>query len=79
MTVDGLIANVGSANLNRRSLDCDEEINLVALDSDTVGLLDDQFDEDLRRSVRLQPGPWESRSPARRLAELMSEPLRRLS
>ena len=32
MTVDGLVANIGSANLNRRSLSLDEEINVVALD-----------------------------------------------
>jgi cardiolipin synthase len=36
MTVDGLVASVGSANFNARSTELDEEINLVALDPDLV-------------------------------------------
>ena len=32
MTVDGHVANIGSANLNRRSMALDEEINVVVLD-----------------------------------------------
>ena len=54
MTVDGVVANIGSANLNSRSTACDEEINVVALDPDLVQVLDDQFDEDLERSVRIE-------------------------
>ena len=41
MTVDGVVANIGSANLNARSLD--EEINLVAMDPELVRTLDDHF------------------------------------
>ena len=36
MTVDGVVANVGSANLNGRSAACDEEINVVVIDPDVV-------------------------------------------
>ena len=36
MTVDGHIANVGSANLNSRSMALDEEINMVVLDDDVA-------------------------------------------
>ena len=36
MTVDGIVANVGSANLNARSTELDEEINLVVIDDDVV-------------------------------------------
>ena len=32
MTVDGCVANIGSANLNMRSVSLDEEINVVVLD-----------------------------------------------
>ena len=64
MTVDGLVANVGSANLNARSTELDEEINLVALDPALVRLLDEQFDEDLERSEEIDPGRWEDRSLA---------------
>ena len=77
MTVDGLVANIGSANLNARSTACDEEINVVALDPDLVQILDEQFDEDLERSVRIEPGRWEQRSLPQRVAEQAVTPIRR--
>ena len=76
MTVDGLVANVGSANFNARSTELDEEINLVALDPDLVGLLDRQFDADLERSEQIQPGRWEDRSIGRRVLEGITKPIR---
>jgi cardiolipin synthase len=76
MTVDGLVANVGSANVNARSTELDEEINLVALDRPLVRLLDDQFDEDLERSEEIDPGRWEERSLARRALAGLTKPLR---
>lgn len=79
MTVDGLIANIGSANLNTRSLACDEEINLVAFDDELVRVLDAQFDDDLARSVRIEPHRWERRPLRQRIAEIVVTPLRRLS
>jgi cardiolipin synthase A/B len=69
MTVDGIVSNVGSANLNARSTELDEEINLVALDPDLVRTLDAQFDEDLERSEPIIAGEWEHRSLPRRLFE----------
>jgi cardiolipin synthase A/B len=76
MTVDGLVANVGSANFNARSTELDEEINLVALDPDLVRLLDRQFDVDLERSEEIQPGRWADRSVGRRVLEGITRPLR---
>jgi cardiolipin synthase len=76
MTVDGLVANVGSANFNARSTELDEEINLVALDPDLVRVLDRQFDLDLERSEEIQPGRWEDRSVGRRVLEGITRPLR---
>jgi cardiolipin synthase A/B len=76
MTVDGLVANVGSANFNARSTELDEEINLVALDPDLVRLLDRQFDADLKRSEEIEPGRWEDRSIGRRVLEGITKPLR---
>jgi cardiolipin synthase A/B len=76
MTVDGLVANVGSANFNARSTELDEEINLVALDPDLVRQLDRQFDVDLERSEEIQPGRWEDRSVGRRILEGITRPLR---
>ena len=77
MTVDGLVANVGSANFNARSTELDEEINLVALDPDLVALLDRQFDADLERSEEIEPGRWEDRSVVRRVLEGITKPLRK--
>ena len=76
MTVDGLVANVGSANINARSTELDEEINLVALDPALVRLLDEQFDEDVQRSEEIEPGRWEDRSLGRRVLEGLTKPLR---
>ncbi len=76
MTVDGLVANVGSANLNSRSTELDEEVNLVALDPDLVRTLDRQFEEDLERSVRIDPERWHDRSVGQRVLEKLVTPFR---
>jgi cardiolipin synthase len=76
MTVDGRVANVGSANLNRRSLSLDEEINIVALEPNLITRLDDHFEEDLDRSVRIRPGRWSHRSLTQRTVEHLIAPLR---
>ena len=76
MTVDGLVANVGSANFNARSTELDEEINLVALDPALVRLLDEQFDDDLDRSEEVEADRWRDRSLRRRALEGLTRPLR---
>jgi cardiolipin synthase len=76
MTVDGLVASIGSANLNSRSTELDEEVNLVALDPDLVRTLDRQFEEDLERSVPIDPGRWHDRSVAQRVLEKLITPIR---
>ena len=77
MTVDGHVANIGSANLNRRSLSLDEEINIVALEPDLIAILDRHFEDDLDRSVRIRPGRWDRRSRTQRTVEQFVVPLRR--
>jgi cardiolipin synthase len=69
MTVDGIVANIGSANLNARSTELDEEINLVAFDPELVRVLNVQFDEDLERSEEIELGRWDNRSAPQRLFE----------
>jgi cardiolipin synthase len=78
MTVDGIVANIGSANLNSRSTSLDEEINVVVIDDDVVRVLDEQFDEDLERSERIEPGRWKRRSIVQRVAERFTLPVRRV-
>jgi cardiolipin synthase A/B len=77
MTVDGILANIGSANLNARSTTLDEEINVVAMDRTLVGVLDEQFDDDLGRSTRMQARRWEHRSVVQRAAEAAVAPIKR--
>jgi cardiolipin synthase A/B len=78
MTVDGAIANVGSANLNTRSVALDEEINVVVVDERIASELDAHFEADLERSVRIERGRWERRSLWQRTAEKVVTPVRRL-
>jgi cardiolipin synthase len=79
MTVDGHVANVGSANFNSRSLHCDEEINMVIFDRSIVHTLDRQFDDDLERSVRIDPSRWKDRSVLQRVKEKIVAPVRGVS
>jgi cardiolipin synthase A/B len=76
MTVDGVAANIGSANLNARSARLDEEINLVAWDRELVKVLDAHFDEDLERSVEITARHWERRSLPQRALERAATLLR---
>jgi cardiolipin synthase len=78
MTIDGIIANIGSANLNARSTHLDEEINVVVFDADLVRELDAQFDDDIERSVAMESGRWRHRSVVQRVAEKVVVPFRRL-
>ncbi len=79
MTVDGIVANIGSANFNNRSVALDEEINVVAFDADLVATLDRHFDEDLERSARIEEGQWDDRSLRQRVLESVVRPFRRFS
>ena len=79
MTVDGLYACVGSANLNHRSMAKDEECCVVIRDQETAATLDCSFDKDLAHSQAIELDPWARRSPWLRLQEsaarLMTEQL----
>jgi len=79
MTVDGMIANVGSANFNARSLECDEEFNFVTFDRAIVDILDGHFNADLEKSVKIDPSRWKHRSLTQRSVEHLVTPLRRFS
>jgi cardiolipin synthase len=76
MTVDGIVANVGSANVNHRSALLDEEVNLVIHDPDVVRVLDDQFDEDCTRARALGPERWDGQGVAERVRSALLRPIR---
>ena len=72
ITVDGRIATVGSTNFNQRSMQHDEEANVVIVDEDVVGVLDRHFDDDLMRSIELDPSRWADRAIHQKVAERVS-------
>lgn len=69
VSIDGFVASVGSANINQRSMQYDEELNLVILDPDVVAELDADFAADVEQSERIDPSEWEMRGPFQRAAE----------
>ena len=77
MTVDGRVAVVGSSNFNRRSLDHDEEVLLVALDTEVARVLEEHFDADLERSEQIDLTRWRNRSRRQKILEFATTPLRR--
>jgi cardiolipin synthase len=77
MTVDGQAAVVRSSNFNRRSLDHDEEVVLIALDRDLAATLDAHLDDDFARSKEIDLTRWRNRSPAQRAMEKAVSPIRR--
>jgi cardiolipin synthase len=77
ITVDRVAALIGSTNLNRRSLDHDEEVMLAVMDEEFTATLDGHFDEDLRASEPIEKGRWKRRSAAQRLRETAVAPIRR--
>ena len=77
MTIDGCAAVVGSSNFNRRSLDHDEEVVLIALDPDLVATLDGHLDEDFSRSEQIDLSRWRDRSRPQRVLETATKPIRR--
>ncbi len=74
--VDDLVACVGSANFDRRSMKLNHEVEVVVLDPDVVAVLDRHFDEDVRDAVPIDPSRWGQRSIPQRVSELLVRPLR---
>jgi cardiolipin synthase len=73
ITVDGLIATVGSANFDNRSLRTNEEANLVIFDPEVVRVLDRHFAEDIAHSELIDPGRWQRRGAVQRAKETVTE------
>jgi cardiolipin synthase len=77
LTVDGVLSAIGSSNFNRRSMDHDEEIVMAILDPEITRLLDEHFEEDLRRSTSIDLDRWRTRSQIQRVLEASARPVRR--
>ena len=72
MTVDGHIATVGSTNFNQRSMQHDEEANVVIVDEDIVSILDEHLEDDLTKSIELDPSRWADRGLLQKGVEKVS-------
>ena len=77
LMIDGVASVIGSANMNRRSMHLDEEVVLSVLDPAVTRELEDHFDADCERSVRLEPRRWADRSRAQRAQEKATTALHR--
>jgi len=69
LTVDGVASVIGSANMNRRSMSHDEEVVLSVLDPAVTRRLEQDFDDELPRCVRVDPVRWQDRSMKQKAQE----------
>lgn len=61
MIVDGVLSIVGSANFDNRSLELNDELNVVAFDRGLAARLTADFERDITRSKRIVLEEWRSR------------------
>ncbi len=73
ITIDSVVATVGSANMNQRSTQFDEETNVVIFDPDVVDVLDRHLDDDYRHATLLDPADWAERGVFQRAGEKMAD------
>lgn len=69
ITVDNLLACIGSANFNQRSMRKDDEIALVILDKAITAILDGHYSEDLQACEHLDSKKWNNRGLLQRFGE----------
>ena len=69
ITIDGILSCIGSANFNHRSMLKDDEINVVFLDEQVAGELNDHFLEDLEHCEKVEKGRWKKRSLLKKASE----------
>ncbi len=75
--IDGVLACIGSVNMNRRSVEKDEEVAVLVLDNDVVAELEAHFSDDLDASTPASPRGHRHHPVLRRLAMFVLRPLRR--
>jgi len=69
LTADGAVCVVGSANMNQRSTEYDDEVCLVIFDEGMTALLDGHMDDDLKRAEPVDLEEWEQRGLLQRVQE----------
>jgi len=68
---------VGSTNLDHRSFNLNDELNVVAYDTEFATQLEKVFQEDLRYAQRIDLETWRNRSVRGRVFELLAFPFER--
>ncbi len=71
MVVDGVISMFGSANFDNRSLELNDELNVVAFEQALAARLTADFERDITRSVKIDLESWRSRPLHIRGREMM--------
>jgi cardiolipin synthase len=74
--VDDVVACVGSANFDRRSMKLNHEVEVMVLDRGVVAELDRHYDEDVANSEQIIESRWAHRSHPQRALENLVRPLR---
>ncbi|WP_238148870.1 phospholipase D-like domain-containing protein [Serinicoccus sediminis] len=75
MTVDGRWATIGTANIDRLSLQGNYEINLEIVDADQADHMEDIFRADLEHCDELTLAEWGGRGMGTRVVERVLQPL----
>jgi cardiolipin synthase len=69
MIVDGCWSTVGSTNVDVRSLELNFEVGAVFYGSSMAKRIEETFEQDLSRSVAVDPDRWQQRGLVKRLTE----------
>ncbi len=77
MTVDGQVADVGSANFNDRSVRWDEECDVVVFDEGLVAQLNDDWDDDIEHATQITLEEWQDRGMLQKAQERIVESIDR--
>jgi cardiolipin synthase len=69
MMVDGIMATVGTANMDVRSFEQNFEVNALIYDEKITLKLRERFLEDLKHSEEIELNNWENRSKSQKIKE----------
>jgi len=69
MIVDGVWSMFGSANFDNRSLELNDELNVAVSNADLAARLKTDFEEDLKKSKKLELTTWRKRSLLQKVRE----------
>jgi cardiolipin synthase len=72
MVADGRVSVVGSSNLDFRSFQFNGECNLVILDEEIGGRMEEAFRDDLGQSAEIEAGTWSRRPLYHRLGDRLA-------